>query len=79
MRQLFREFTVARQRLQDDADQAIRLAWMMAALSRAKKMPPLASLLSTRHRKQRPEEQLLVMRKISAVLGIPLKERPRRG
>ena len=50
---------------------------MTAALSRAKKLPPLPSLLSTRHKKQTPEEQLLVMRKISAALGIPLKERPR--
>jgi hypothetical protein len=76
---LFREFSAARQRLADQADRDIRLAWMTAALSRAKKLPPLPSLLSTRHRTQTPAEQLLVMRKISAVLGIPLKERPRHG
>jgi len=52
MRELFREFRAARERLQDEYDQLITQAWWVANLNNAKKLPDLKTLLSKRATKQ---------------------------
>jgi hypothetical protein len=75
VRGLFREFRIAKQRLADTRDQAMSLAWHMAALQRAEKLPVLKSLLS---KPEKPERQTVaqlgaVMQQLSAQLGIPIR------
>lgn len=75
MRQLCREFVVARELARDEQARDLALAWHMAALQRTKKMPELKVLLRQLHplTKQQPQEQLAAVHKIAADMGKSLK------
>ncbi len=75
MRQLFREFVVAREQSRDDQARDLSLAWHMAALQRTKKMPELKTLLRQLRpmTKQKPQEQMAAVRQIAAGMGKSLK------
>lgn len=49
-------------------------AWYTAALSRAEKMPKLASLLDGGPRRQTVDEQRAMLEVLSAQYGIPLRK-----
>jgi hypothetical protein len=46
IRQLYREFAVAKQRIDEDFDRDVRLAWSIAAFQRQEKLPDLKTLLA---------------------------------
>ena len=75
MRQLCREFVVARDLAREDQARDLALAWHMAALQRTKKMPELKTLLRQLKplSKQSPQEQLAAVHKIAADMGKPVK------
>jgi hypothetical protein len=71
---------VAQQRIDDERDKAISLAWHVAALSRTKKFPELRTLLKKRNRPQSVPEQKAMLHILSEQYGIPLKRgKARRG
>jgi hypothetical protein len=75
MRQLCREFVVARELAKNEQARDLALAWHVAALQRTKKMPELKTLLRQLQplTKQKPQEQLAAVHKIAADMGRPLK------
>lgn len=77
MRQLFREFVVARRRSQEESDRDLVLAWHTAAMTRAKKLPNIKELLSERKRgpakRQTWQEQKAAIAMISARFKIPVQ------
>lgn len=75
---MFREFVVAQQRQEDDRDRDTVVAYSIAALSRAKKLPDLRVLLArNKRRKQTVSEQKSMLHILSAQYGIPLRRRPK--
>jgi hypothetical protein len=76
LREVWLEFAAGRDRLQRAREQEITSCWLIAALSRAQKLPPLRELL-TSGRRQTPQEQHGVMQQIAAVYGLRLEFRPK--
>lgn len=68
---------VAHQRRDDERDVAMALAWHVAALSRAKKLPELRTLLSKARRPQTVDEQKSMLNILSQQYGIPLRRAPK--
>jgi hypothetical protein len=66
---------VARENAKDEHARDLTLAWHMAALQRAKKMPELKTLLRQLQpfKKQTAQEQLAAVHKIAADMGKSLK------
>lgn len=65
---------VAQQRQEDERDRDTSLAWLIASLSRAKKVPDLRVLLARgKRRKQTVGEQKTMLHMLSEQYGIPLR------
>lgn len=75
MRQLCREFVVAKTRAIEEQERDVALAWYTANLVRAQKIPSLKELLRQLRpqRKQTRREQHAIVHQLSAQLGKPLK------
>lgn len=81
IRELFREFVVARRRLQDQANRDIALAWWAVRIylitMNKKKLPDLQSLMvatTTGTPKQSPDAMRAALEMLSRRYGIPLKQ-----
>ena len=73
LRDVFREFVIAKERREQDQDRAMALAWHVAAFSRQEKLPPLRRFLTVAHRPQTRREQRSVLENLSTQYGIPLR------
>jgi hypothetical protein len=62
-------------RRREEMNRDMSIAWYMAALSRADKLPKLETLLMTERSRQSLAEMRQVMKQLSAQYRIPLKER----
>ena len=76
LRDLCREFVVAKRKAMEHYDDLMMLAWTTAMLTRAKKIPALKDLLVSRKsssRKQSWAEQKAALSMISARFKIPVQ------
>lgn len=78
LRQLFREFVLAKQRREEERDRDISHAWHVAAFSRQDKLPRLETLLvsksqPSRQQTQTVSEQRTMLEALSQMIGVPLR------
>lgn len=74
-----REFVVAKTRRDDESDRRTSHAWMVASLTRAKKLPELKSLLVKRKTKQTPQQMTSVLNQIAGAYGLKMRKGKPRG
>lgn len=71
LRELWNEFIAFRIRSERDRQADLTMAWMTAALSRTKELPPLAQLLGGSRRRQTLREQRIALTMIFGSRGRP--------
>jgi hypothetical protein len=75
MRELFREFVVAKRTAEDKHDERMTLAWTTAALSKQRKLPSLKTLLVKRRpRQQTAGEMRTILHMLAAQYGGRLRK-----
>jgi hypothetical protein len=75
IRELARELAIARELELERHNDRMRYAWTIAALSRARKFPPLRELLIGEPRRQSRRELSGALAVLSAQYGIPIVRR----
>lgn len=75
-----REFVVVRERLLNEKERDLTMAWHMAALSRAKTMPTLPTLIDKLRdgmitRPQTPQQQASVLQQMAEGYGLKMSRR----
>ena len=75
IRELFREFAIAKERRANEREAALSLAWHTAAFHRVEKLPKLETILQKARRSgpQTPAEQRTMIHILSDQLGIPVR------
>jgi hypothetical protein len=81
IRELFREFVIAKQLREDERHRDITLAWTTAALGRQKKLPELKTLLAKRevnqHGQQNVKQLGTSLKLIAEAYGLKLRKKKR--
>lgn len=74
---MFREFVCAKDRIEDEFDDRLTLAWCIAVLQRHEKLPSLKDWLSKHKTRTEPKQtvsqQRAMLQALSEHIGVPLR------